>query len=531
MRNASRGGLNAYSLEDFELGEEIAAGASCKVMRGSIQLDGTTVPLAVKSFLWNEHAAEDGDGLSEHGSGGHDDGHGLRETSADAMAIALEARAAEARANPVWLADSATCMLGSNCQNVAFSLMVKPHHCRYCGWVVCSDCRRRELEVDRWVSSDTHEIKALVPPATKAKAVCDSCFLHAPQEVRARAERNQRTDDYANVRRKMRAEAEILHRCVHRNVVGVLGVCDIHPSLCLLLEWCPRGSLYDVLRKEREAHSSESGTEAGSPRSFTRLDATRMGYAMDVVRALAHLHGPLGGSSGPRGWAVAHRDVKSHNYLVAVDGTVKLADLGDAQLESNSTSSVAGLLSGASSGDGAMSPSDVMAAGAYSWHQDSATTSKPLEFVRASCSVNRKASNPCYTRSAARTSARFVGSAVMSITAAVHREAASLAETTGATGLGGIIAKSAAKLSLNMEAESEIDSVTAGTPEWMAPELLATTVPPTWFEPDTEKGTYVVDRQVPGLREAVSLLLQGAIRSSRLFCSWSSRSCSGFSWS
>ena len=71
----------------------------------------------------------------------------------------------------------------------------------------------------------------------------------------------------------------------------------------------------------------------------------------------------------------------------------------------------------------------------------------------------------------------------MSITAAVHREAASLAETTGATGLGGIIAKSAAKLSLNMEAESEIDSVTAGAPEWMAPELLATTVPPTWFEP------------------------------------------------
>ena len=362
-----RGGLNVYAVEDFELGEEIAAGASCKVRLGSIQLDGTTTSLAVKQFVWNEHAAEDpdGDGHSSDSS----DGFEVRVTSADAMAIALKARAAAARANPVWLADRdhTTCMLGSKCQNVAFSLINPVHHCRYCGWVVCGNCRRQTLEVDRWVSSDTHEIKTLVPPAKKLKAVCDSCFVHAPEEVRNRAARSQRPDDYDSVRRKMRAEAEILHRCAHRNVVRVIGVCDTHPSLCLLLEWCPHGSLYDVLRKEREAYTSDGDLQAGSSRkSLALLDATRLGYALDVVRALAHLHGPSGGSTGRRGWAVAHRDIKSQNFLVAADGTVKLADLGDAQLDSNSTSSVGGLLSvnAGGGGDSARSPSDVMAAGA-----------------------------------------------------------------------------------------------------------------------------------------------------------------------
>ena len=387
-------------MEEFELGEEVAAGASCKVLRGSINQDGETIMLAIKDFIWEGEAAEllddagdVGDGRVGRGVAGMVD---LRATSVDAAATAaaasLQAQAVQARANPVWLPDRehTSCMLGSKCAHIRFSYLVKPHHCRYCGWIVCGDCRKKELAVDRWVSSDTYEIKALVPPATKVKAVCDSCFAHAPGEVRRRAQRSQRTDDYATVRQKMRAEAEILHRCSHRNVVRVVGVCDNHPSLCLLLEWCSRGSLWDVLLKEREAHASRGAAAAGggggaegaggaagssSPGGCIRLDATRLGYAMDVVSALAHLHGPGGGSSGQRGWVVAHRDVKSHNFLVAEDGTVKLADLGDAQLESNSTSG-AGRLSaidlsggggggGGGGGDSAISPIHVMAAGKH----------------------------------------------------------------------------------------------------------------------------------------------------------------------
>ena len=68
------------------------------------------------------------------------------------------------------------------------------------------------------------------------------------------------------VRQKMKSEAEILHRCRHENVVGVIGVCDQYPRLCLMLEWCPRGSLWDVLLREREG---DGGTEMPA-RSTTR---------------------------------------------------------------------------------------------------------------------------------------------------------------------------------------------------------------------------------------------------------------------
>ena len=84
---------------------------------------------------------------------------------------------------------------------------------------------------------------------------------------------------------------------------------------------------------------------------------------------------------------------------------------------------------------------------------------------------------------------------------------------------------SAAGLGLNVEAENEIDSVTAGTPEWMAPELLATTVPATWFELDASTQTYVVDKQVPGLREAVSMLINELLGCWRSFWHLSVSSC------
>jgi hypothetical protein len=112
----------------------------------------------------------------------------------------------------------------------------------------------------------------------------------------------------------------------------------------------------------------------------------------------------------------------------------------------------------------------------------------------------------CIGRFAARTSVKALGTAVVGLTAAVHKEAAALADSSGvAGGLGGFIATAAAGLGLSLDGpgNEQIDSVTAGTPEWMAPELLAATVPPTWFEPDPSGGVCTVDRMVPGLREVV----------------------------
>ena len=134
--------------------------------------------------------------------------------------------------------------------------------------------------------------------------------------MRKRQARGEQRNDYTMVRQKMKSEAEILHRCRHENVVGVIGVCDQYPRLCLMLEWCPRGSLWDVLLREREGDGGTEMPARGTTRGrgILKLDRKRLGYAMDVVSALAHIHGEAGGATGRRGWAVAHRDVKSQNF-------------------------------------------------------------------------------------------------------------------------------------------------------------------------------------------------------------------------
>jgi hypothetical protein len=59
----------------------------------------------------------------------------------------------------------------------------------------------------------------------------------------------------------------------HPNILGFMGVVTAPP--CLVLEYCPRGSLYDVLREARE---SPSGDVAHS------MDWTRR---LQMVRSLA----------------------------------------------------------------------------------------------------------------------------------------------------------------------------------------------------------------------------------------------------
>lgn len=125
-----------------------------------------------------------------------------------------------------------------------------------------------------------------------------------------------------DVIRSFRTEANFLGSLRHRNIVGVVGVCVRPPDLCLLLEYCPLGSLWDVLQRETIDE---------------RQDGLRkLHFALDCAIAVDFLHGNN----------IAHCDIKSKNFLVAEDHTasissdhsgsryiVKLADLGDAQTD------------------------------------------------------------------------------------------------------------------------------------------------------------------------------------------------------
>ena len=84
----------------------------------------------------------------------------------------------------------------------------------------------------------------------------------------------------------VRSEAEILHRCRHSNVVGVVGVCDTYPRLCLLMEWCPRGSLWDVLLKERES-GGDSELVRGTT-SFRSIYSCRRLIDLSLIAGAKH---------------------------------------------------------------------------------------------------------------------------------------------------------------------------------------------------------------------------------------------------
>ncbi|KAL4520908.1 hypothetical protein Ndes2526B_g00090 [Nannochloris sp. 'desiccata'] len=111
---------------------------------------------------------------------------------------------------------------------------------------------------------------------------------------------------------KMLQEASLMATLQHPNVVHLLGFCISPP--CLAVEYCPRGSLYEVL--------AQASTDSEGAKRLTWIRRLRM--AQNVAAGLLHLH-----SRTP---PILHRDVKSPNILVAADLTVKVADMGLSKL-------------------------------------------------------------------------------------------------------------------------------------------------------------------------------------------------------
>ncbi len=90
----------------------------------------------------------------------------------------------------------------------------------------------------------------------------------------------------------------------HPNVVQFIGAVTEPSNLCIITEYCARGSLADLLLD----HSVE-------------MDYIRkLKFGIDSARGMLYLH-----SSNP---LILHRDLKSDNLLVAADWAVKVGDFG-----------------------------------------------------------------------------------------------------------------------------------------------------------------------------------------------------------
>lgn len=88
----------------------------------------------------------------------------------------------------------------------------------------------------------------------------------------------------------------------HPNIVLLVGICSIPPNLAIVTEYIQRGSLYDLLHKKKV--------------SLTESDRRKL--VRQVLSSIAFLHEH----------DIVHRDIKSHNFLVDDNLTVKLCDFG-----------------------------------------------------------------------------------------------------------------------------------------------------------------------------------------------------------
>ncbi|KAL4589989.1 hypothetical protein LXL04_002905 [Taraxacum kok-saghyz] len=110
---------------------------------------------------------------------------------------------------------------------------------------------------------------------------------------------------------EFKREVRIMQRLRHPNVVLFIGAVTRPPTLSIITEFLPRGSLYRIIH-----------------RPHCQIDEKRrIKIALDVAKGMNCLH-----TSIP---TIVHRDLKSPNLLVDEDWNVKVCDFGLSCLKHN----------------------------------------------------------------------------------------------------------------------------------------------------------------------------------------------------
>lgn len=98
-------------------------------------------------------------------------------------------------------------------------------------------------------------------------------------------------------------ETDIRHlrKLNHPNIISFKGVCTQAPCFCIVMEYCPYGQLYDVLRDGKQLPAS-----------------LLCDWAKQIAAGMLYLHGHK----------IIHRDLKSPNVLIAANDIIKISDFG-----------------------------------------------------------------------------------------------------------------------------------------------------------------------------------------------------------
>lgn len=103
------------------------------------------------------------------------------------------------------------------------------------------------------------------------------------------------------VREQKETDIRHLRKLNHRNIVQFRGVCTQAPCYCIIMEYCPYGPLYDLLKK-------------GEKIPPTRL----VSWSKQIAAGMHYLHQHK----------IIHRDLKSPNVLIGQGELVKISDFG-----------------------------------------------------------------------------------------------------------------------------------------------------------------------------------------------------------
>lgn len=92
-----------------------------------------------------------------------------------------------------------------------------------------------------------------------------------------------------------------LRKLNHPNIISFKGVCTQAPCFCIIMEYCPYGQLYEILRDGKEIPP-----------------ALILDWSKQIASGMNYLHSHK----------IIHRDLKSPNVLVAKNDIVKISDFG-----------------------------------------------------------------------------------------------------------------------------------------------------------------------------------------------------------
>lgn len=89
----------------------------------------------------------------------------------------------------------------------------------------------------------------------------------------------------------LKNEVAILSQLRHPNVVLYIGACTVPPNVCIVTEWCDRGSLYDIIYKQKAIIDTRKIIDI----------ATGLAQGMSYLHSLER--------------SIIHRDLKSHKSV------------------------------------------------------------------------------------------------------------------------------------------------------------------------------------------------------------------------